>query len=219
MAAVTSAVIAAGTAGYQIFSAERQKKEAKEAIENFERQDLDNPFKNIQISTLKAEQQTEANNVNLATSVDALQRAGTRGVLGGIPRINQQNILLQNLISADLERQDVERSRLIAQGEARIQGIQENRENLALQGLGQQLQTARQDSATGIANLASGILAFGSATQQNGGIGGSGGGTPQQATTETTNPLIDTSVNFSDFFNTGGDINASLFDNTNTLLS
>lgn len=204
MAAVTSAVIAAGTAGYQIFSAEKQKADAKKAIENFERQDLENPFKNIQISTLKSEQQTEANNVNLATSVDALQRAGTRGVLGGLPRINQQNILLQNLISADLDRQDKERQRLIAQGEQRIQGLQERREEAALQGLGQQLQTARQDSATGIANLASGILAFGSATSNTG---------------STTGSLIDTSVNFSDFFETGGDINASIFDDANTALT
>lgn len=163
MAAITGAAIAVGTAGYQIYNAEKQKKEAKKAIEDFDRQDLDNPYANIQISTIKAQQQTEANNINFATSIDALQRGGSRTLLGGIPKINQSNILLQNLISSDLERQDIERQKLIAQGEERIRAIREKREVNALQGLGQQLQTARQDEITGISNLVTGGLALGSA--------------------------------------------------------
>lgn len=174
MAVTTSAAIAVGTAGYQIFSAEKQKADAKKAIKNFRRQDLDNPFKNIQISTLKADQQTEANLSNVATSTEALRRAGTRAVIGGIPRLNQQSILLQNLISSDIERQDRERQQLIARGEENIRAIRENRETRALQGLGQQLQTARQDSASGLRNLTTGLLSFGSALNNQGGVTGNG---------------------------------------------
>lgn len=176
-AAVTSAVIGVASAGAQIASGISNTKKAKDAINDFNRQELQNPFENIQISTLKADQQTEANNVNLASSVSALQRGGTRAVLGGIPRINQQNVLLQNLISADLDRQDKERQRLIAQQDTRIQGIQENRENQALQGLGQQLQTGRQDTFSGLTNLASAGLALGSATSQGGSSTSQGGQT------------------------------------------
>ena len=54
MAAITSAVIAVGTAGYQIYNAEKQKSDAKKAIKEFDRQELDNPYRNVQISTLKS---------------------------------------------------------------------------------------------------------------------------------------------------------------------
>ena len=173
MAAVTAGVIAGGTAIAQTVSGISNARKAQKAIDNFQRQELKNPFENIRISTLKSDQQTEANNVNLATSVNALQRAGTRAILGGLPRINQQNILLQQQISQDLERQELERQRLIASGEERIRAIQEGREERALQGLGQQLQTGRQDTFSGLKNLTSATLAFGGA------IGGAGGATPQ----------------------------------------
>lgn len=212
MAAITSAVIAVGTAGYQIYNAEKQKSDAKDAINDFQRQDLNNPFKNIQISTLKSEQQTEANNVNFATSVDALQRSGTRGVLAGIPRINQQNVLLQNLISADLDKQDKERQVLIARGEENIRAIREGRESKALAGLGQQLQTARQDSATGISNLVSGGLALGSALNTQ----------PANATINTSETSGASLNSFDssgfDSFNFGSD-NATSFDATNSALT
>ena len=197
MAAVTSAVIAGGTAVAQTVSGISNTRRAKNAIDNFQRQELKNPFESVQISTLKADQQTEANLVNFASSVDALQRGGVRAVTGALPRLNQQNVLLQNLISQDLQRQDVERQRLIARGEERIQGIQERREEAALQGLGQQLQTGRQDTFSGLFNLASAGLSFGSAV--NNGGGGSGGG--QSGGFNFGSPNVDTSLNLTDTSN------------------
>ena len=146
--AITSTALGLFQAGKGIVDA----KKTREEIENFNRQELVNPYENISVSTLKSDQQTDANLSNVATSVDALQRGGTRAVLGGIPRINESNILLQGLISQDLEQQDINRDLLIAKGEQEITGIRENREINALQGLGQQLQTARQDTMSGISN-------------------------------------------------------------------
>lgn len=164
MAIATAAAIAAiATAGVQTTSGLIGAAKDRKAIENFKPQELVNPYDNIQLSTLKSEQQTDAANVNFANSVDALQRTGTRGVLGGIPSINNSNILLQNMISADLEKQDKERSILIAQGDERIAQIRENREQGALQGLGQSLQTNRQDAMNGVSNLVSSGLSLGSA--------------------------------------------------------
>lgn len=162
-AAITSAVLAVGASGYQIYNAEQQKADAKKQIEEFESQDLVNPYENIRVSTLASDQATQANLSNFATGVDALQRGGARTVLAGLPRMNEGNIALQNQISQDLERQDIQREMMIAQGQDNIQRVREGREQLALQGLGQAYQTARQDSASGIFNLASGALAFGSA--------------------------------------------------------
>lgn len=155
MAVATATAMAITSTGLGLFQAGKgivDAKKTREEIENFNRQELVNPYENISVSTLKSDQQTDANLSNVATSVDALQRGGTRAVLGGIPRINESNILLQGLISQDLEQQDVNRDLLIAKGEQEITGIRENREINALQGLGQQLQTARQDTMSGISN-------------------------------------------------------------------
>lgn len=167
MAAVTSAVVAVGAAGYQIYNAEKQKKDAKDALKDFNQQELSNPFENLKISTLATDRQREAALSQSASSIDALQRGGTRSVLAGVPKLSESNILLQNLISEDIERQEQQRDILIAKGEDRIQTLREQRELGALQGIGQQLQTARQDSANGVVNAVSGALAVGSALNQS----------------------------------------------------
>jgi hypothetical protein len=152
----------------QFFSSRKSQKDAEEALNNFRRQELINPYEDIQISRLKSEQQTDANLSNMATSVDALQRTGARGVLAGIPRLSENNILLQNQISQDLEQQDVNRSMLIAQGEERIRQVREARELGAIQGLGNQAQVGRQDAASATTNFATSLLALGDSQRKNG---------------------------------------------------
>jgi len=166
-AAITSAVIGVGVSAYTVYNAEQQKSEAKKAISEFESQDLPNPYENVQVSTMGADMQTDAAQSAFATSVDALQRGGTRAVVSALPRISETNILLQNQIAADIDRQAKERDMMIARGDENIRQIRENREQLALQGLGQQLQVGRQDSAGGMMNLVSGMLAGSTALNQN----------------------------------------------------
>jgi LPS O-antigen subunit length determinant protein (WzzB/FepE family) len=97
----------------------------------------------------------------MATSVDALQRTGARGVLAGLPMLNDATTFLQGKISEDLEQQDVNRSMLIAQGEERIRQVREAREIAAIQGLGNQSQVGRQDAASATTNFATSLLALG----------------------------------------------------------
>ena len=175
--AITSTAIGLAQTGKGMIDANNTRKE----IENFNRQELVNPYENISVSTLKSDQQTDANLSNVATSVDALQRGGTRAVLGGIPRINESNILLQGLISQDLEQQDINRDLLIAKGEQEITGIRENREINALQGLGQQLQTARQDTMSGISNAITSGLSISNALKFD---------KANELNTTGTNPLL-----------------------------
>lgn len=134
-------------------------KKSKDAIDSFVQQDLINPYMYMPLSTEKSDQQTEAGLSQMATSVEALRAGGTRTVMGGIPKLQESNILLQNMISQDLAKQDIKRQYAIAQGEERIRAIQENREIMALQGYGQELASARQDVSTGIGNIASSALA------------------------------------------------------------
>jgi hypothetical protein len=151
----------------QFFSSRKSQKDAEEALNNFRRQELINPYEDIQISRLKSEQQTDANLSNMATSVDALQRTGARGVLAGLPMLNDATTFLQGKISEDLEQQDVNRSMLIAQGEERIRQVREARELGAIQGLGNQAQVGRQDAASATTNFATSLLALGDSGRKN----------------------------------------------------
>ncbi len=134
-------------------------------IEGFDRQELTNPAENIKLSTLKSDQQTKANLSSFATSVDSLQGAGERALLAGLPRINEGNILLQNIISQDLEDQDTIRSFAIARGEERIENLIEKRESDAILGLGQELQNARQAKQDATNNIFSSILSLGTSVE------------------------------------------------------
>ena len=171
--AIAGAVISAGVATYSIVSSENQKKKARQqerdaqkSLEEFQQQDLVNPYEALRVSTVGADQQTNALLSQNATSVDALQRGGARTVIGGLPILTQRNILLQNQISADLDRQQAQNAQLYAQGQDKVQSLRENREMGALLGYGQQLQTARQDYVSGNTNLASGVLSAGSMLSQ-----------------------------------------------------
>lgn len=161
--AAASAIIAGAGLGISAFQTGKgivDSKKTEQEIRDFNQQERTNPYENLQLSTSKSEQQTKANLINVATSVDALQRGGARSVLAGIPRLNESSILLQNQISQDLENQDKERSLLIARGEERLQDIQEQREREALQGLGQKLNVANQNIVTGLSDMASSGLAL-----------------------------------------------------------
>ena len=226
--AIAGAVVAVGTAGYQVYQAEEAKSASEEGIRNFNSQSLENPYKDISISTVGSDQQTDANLSNFATSVDALQRGGTNAVLGGIPRLTESNILLQNRISAEIDEQDKRREVLVARGEENIRAIREGREALALQGLGQQLQTARQDSASGVFNLVSGGLSLASAINNRAGATPVAPATPtlptapQQSLAETpvanqNTPTIDQLTNFESIFGSTESNEATIL-NTNPLI-
>ena len=67
----------------------------------------------------------------------------------------------------DLVIQERENDLLIARGEERIQNIQENRENQALQGFGNQLNVAKQNISTGITDFVSSGLSLAGSGQNN----------------------------------------------------
>ena len=151
-------IASTGLSIFQAISQADKAKKVKEEINNFQRQDLINPAENIKLSTLRAENLTDANLSQGATSVEALQRGGTRAIVGGLPRINENNILVQNAIAQDLAEQDARRSVLIARGEEQIQATIEQRETNALLGLGQELQNTRQGSQDAINSALGGSL-------------------------------------------------------------
>lgn len=80
MAAITSASIGLAAAGTSIYQGEQQKKKAKAELNAYERQELNNSFENVGISTVGTDLMREEAQRTTANIVDALQGGGSRGL-------------------------------------------------------------------------------------------------------------------------------------------
>lgn len=166
MGVASAAVAGVGSIAQGIMGAS-QAARARKAINNYKRQELVNTAEGISISTKAADLAREELSRSLATSVQALQGGGVRGVVGGVGKLNEAIITQSRQIGADLDRQVIEREKAIAQDEARIRQMQEAREQADLAGLGQQLAVGQQ-------NMFGGIAGFGKAVGNMAGMFGSG---------------------------------------------
>lgn len=185
MAVITSAAIGVGTAAYGIYQGEQQKKKAKQAMNDYERADLNNVFDNIQLSTVGTDIAREETQRTASTAIDALQQGGSRNLLAGLPRI-QSTINSQNQqIQRQLEDQDLRRSYAIAEDDARIRGVNEQRDAQNLQGIGSQYSAGMQQSHTGMMGALSGLGSLGRAVRSTGSTQDNSGNT------ENSNDFVD----------------------------
>jgi hypothetical protein len=163
--------VAGGVTGIiQSSQGAREARRARRAIESYERGPLENVARGMQVSRMGADLAAEEQARLGATSVDALRRAGTRGLIGGLGRLSQQSNVFNRQLGADLDRQQRELDMLEAQDEAAIRAIREERDRQTLAGLGQQLQTGRSMQQQGLQT------AIGGFSQAIGSIGGAIGG-------------------------------------------
>ena len=168
MAGITTAAIAAGSAvlsagtglaGY--LSQGKQARQYQEQIQNYERQKLVNPFAGLQVSTLGADRQREDLNRTMTTYGNLASLSGTRGIASLLPNLTQTQNDQTAKIAANLDEQEKQRQQLIAQGDAQVQSMQENREQNDLLGLGNALQTARANQAQSMGMIAQGLGTLG----------------------------------------------------------
>lgn len=153
---IGAGIAIAGSVAQGIMGASQASK-AKKAIEGYRRQELTNVAEGISISTKGAELAAEEMARIASTSVQALQQSGVRGVVGGIGQVQKSVMLQAEQIGADLDKQEKERQKLIAQEEARIRDMQERREEADLAGLGQQLAVGQQNLFGGIQGLSTAL--------------------------------------------------------------
>lgn len=166
---ITAAAAIAGSA-IQAANARKQMKRAEGQIESYDRQELDNKFENMPISTVGSDLMREETSRNVATSVNALKEGGTRTLLGGIDKVNAQGVAANRAIMYDLDKQVRDRNYAIAEDNARIRGMQEHRENQDLQGLGTMYEANRQTMWNGFGGmLNAGMYAVGNLPQGNNG--------------------------------------------------
>lgn len=172
MALAAAGVSVIGGVTQSIMAAKKARR-AQDAIRNYKRQELTNAYDDVRVSTLASELQREELARSTASGVQALRSGGARTVIGGVGNLQERNVLASRAIGADLDRQQTEIDRLKAADEVRIQKMQEDREIADLAGLGNELNTQRQNVTNGINTAISGAGSLVGAM-----------GTPQTAVTD-----------------------------------
>ena len=137
----------------QMISGDKASKKAQEAIDNYKRQELTNPYEGLQVSTLGADRQREDLARSISTMANNSIMGGSRAILGLAPQMLAQQNQQEAQIMANLDEQEKQRQQMIARGNEMVQNMQENREQNDLMGLGNALNTARQEKMNGLNNL------------------------------------------------------------------
>lgn len=146
-------IISAGASIGQMVSGNKREKEIQRQIDNYKRQDLVNPYKSLQVSTLGADRQREDLARTMATMTDQAVQGGSRAIVGLAPNMLAQQNQQEAQIMANLDEQEKQRQQMVAQGDTMVMQMQEQREQQDLQGLGNALNTARQERMNGVNNL------------------------------------------------------------------
>ena len=148
-----STAVSAGTSILQTSKANKQAKKTQQAIDNYQRQDIVNPNLGLQVSTLGADRQREDLSRSIATMANQAAMGGSRSILGIAPNLLNSQLQQSQQIAGNLDQQEAQRQRAVAQGQGMVTQMMEQRENADLAGLGNQLNVARQESANGMNNL------------------------------------------------------------------
>ena len=183
--------VSAGVSGVQMAQANKQRKAAQKAIEDYKRPELANAYNGLQVSTLGADRQREDMARTLATYGGMAAMGGSRGIAATLPALLEQQNAQEAQIAANLDQQQMQINQLQAGGEMQVQGMQEQRGNNDLLGYGNLLNNANQERAGALNQLATTGASFGLAAA-NGLLAGSGGSglgkTPSDVGFKTTLP-------------------------------
>lgn len=146
MGAATAVMGGIGVLGgaYQAIEGSRQAREARRALEDYQRQELLNSYENLQVSTMGADLQKEEQARLASSQVEALQGAGVRGVVGGLGRVEAGNQAVNRQVGADLDMQRKQIDQMIAQEDSRLLSMQEQREMQDISALSSQYNMGNQ---------------------------------------------------------------------------
>ena len=146
-----------GMSIYDKIQGAKQKREARRALENIKRQPLTNISDGLQVSTLGSDLQKEEQARLASSQVSALQGAGTRGLIGGLGAVEAGNQNVNAKIAADLDIQQKQIDQIRAEDEARIRGMQEQRELADVSALSSQYQAGSDLDRMSTANAIQGL--------------------------------------------------------------
>lgn len=154
-------IATAGLGIYNIIRGSKEQRDAQKALENYQRQELNNAYDNVQVSTRGADLQREEQARLASSQVDALQGAGTRGLVAGLGRVETGNQRVNLGIGANLDEQQKAIDQMKAEDDVRIRMMQENREQNDINALSSQYQAGKQDANMGMGNIVQGFGSLG----------------------------------------------------------
>lgn len=115
----------AALAGFQAASAQRQLGKVRTDIDNYRRQDIENPFanlsnpyENLAVATQAAEIKMEQTDQALANTLDTLRETGAAA--GGATAIANAALESKQGIAASIEKQEADNQKLQAQGQLQV---------------------------------------------------------------------------------------------------
>ena len=145
--------IQALSAGALAIGGNRRRKRAERELRKLIPPELSNPYANLRVSTLGADQASQNQSQQNANIIQAAQRGGVRAMASVTPQLTQSNIEQNRNIAANLDQQFVQNDRLEAQGAERIRNMHEARYNNTLAGLQAERSAGLQDTYTGLGQL------------------------------------------------------------------
>jgi len=115
----------AALAGFQAAAAQRRLGEVRTDIDNYRRQDIENPFanlsnpyENLAVATQAAEIKMEQTDQALANTLDTLRETGAAA--GGATAIANAALKSKQGIAASIEKQEADNQKLQAQGQLQV---------------------------------------------------------------------------------------------------
>lgn len=158
-AAITTAAIGVASAAYSVYSAEKQKSDAKKAMENLEVPELENPYENMRISTMGSDLLREEGQRRTANIIDGLRGGGARSMMSAIPKLVAMNNDINQQARKEIDDQMLQREQLIAGYGEKQNQYAESRYQGELQGYGQMYYQGQQQMWNGVRT---GMSSFGS---------------------------------------------------------
>lgn len=137
----------------KFFEGRSMQRNAQKLISEFEWEDPENAFRNNQVSTLGADLRTEEAARMSATSVEALRNSGTRGLIGGLGRVQANNNMVNRENAVNLDEQQKAIDMNASQDDIRIRDMIEKRQSDELAGYGSMLNAGMGMKYGGIGDL------------------------------------------------------------------
>ena len=148
---------------YDTIDPSGRKKKHQAELDNYQRQDLENVVRNnVQISTIGSDYMAEENARGTATAMQGVQGGGARAIIGATQGVVNQNNQANREGRQYLDDQAIKRDYAIAQDDATIRGMQEQREYQDLAGIGNAINTAQHDFNTGLTGAMNSAMYLGS---------------------------------------------------------
>jgi len=173
---ITSGAMGVGFGMYNMIKGAKKVREATRALENYERQELENIADGLSVSTLGADLLREENARISASNIEALRGAGTRGIIGGSGRVSAETNRMNRDISADLDMQQKEIDQIEARDRAVIRNMQENREIGDINALSSQIVAGEEQRQAGFGQQIKGYSSIEEGVKSIVGMGAGGGG-------------------------------------------